>query len=66
MSYSGASATSVQASGTTGGTCQVTGPYKCSSHGSIVIFFKRGQKFTACPSANSSSGHNATWVMVQG
>jgi hypothetical protein len=66
MSYSGASATSVQTTGITNGTCQTSGPYKCSSHSNIVMFFKSGQKFTACPSANSSSGHSTTWILIQG
>lgn len=65
MSYTSASATSVQTSGTTNGTVQTSGPYKCSSHSDIVMFFKSGQKFPACPSATSTSGHAATWILIR-
>ena len=65
MRYGSASATSVQTSGTTGGTVQTSGVYKCNSHSSIVIVLKSGQKFPACPNANSSSGHSTTWVLLR-
>ena len=65
MRYGSASATSVQTSGRTGGTCEVSGPYKCQSHTSVVIFVKSGLKFPACPSANSSSGHSTTWILMR-
>ena len=65
MRYGSASATSVQTSGTTGGTVQVSGPYKCNSHSDIVMFLKSGQKFPACPSARSTSGHSATWILMR-
>jgi hypothetical protein len=65
MRYSSATATSVQTSGTTGGTCQVSGIYKCGSHTAVVIILKSGQKFPACPNANSTSGHSTTWILVR-
>ncbi|MFY9556395.1 MAG: hypothetical protein WAV20_09790 [Blastocatellia bacterium] len=47
----------VSASGTTGSICAVSGPYKCTS--SIVVFFKKGDKFTADP----TTGKATTWRM---
>lgn len=53
------SATTVTASGKTGGTCQTSGPYKPSRHTTIVVFFKKGQKFPADP----VDGNSTTWSM---
>lgn len=53
-------ATKVTATGQTGGTCQVSGPYKSSRNSGIVVFFKSGQRFTADP----VDGANTTWTMV--
>lgn len=53
------SATKVSASGTTGGTVNVSGPYKSSRNPSIVIYYKRGDKFGADP----VDGRSTTWVM---
>ena len=58
------SATNVTATGSTGATCSTSGPYKCTSHATTILFFAKGQKFTACPNANTASGHNTTWRMV--
>ena len=52
-------ATKISASGKTGGTCTVSGPYKSSRNTSIVVFFKRGDKFTADP----VDGRSTIWVM---
>ena len=52
-------ATKISASGKTGGTCNVTGPYKSSRNTSIVVFFKRGDRFPADP----VDGRSTTWVM---
>jgi hypothetical protein len=41
------SATSVSAYGKSGGTCNVTGPYRSSS--TVLVFFKRGDKFPVDP-----------------
>jgi len=49
--------------GKTGVTCQSSGPYKCASHTSIVVFFKQGEKFPNCP-PGSNTGHSTTWAMV--
>lgn len=51
----------VSASGSTGSVVQRTGPYKCNSHGEIIVFFKKGDKFAACPAKN----HATTWSMVK-
>jgi hypothetical protein len=65
MRYGSASATSVQTTGRTGGTCEVSGPYKCYTHTNVVIVLKSGQKFPACPNANTTSGHGTTWVLMR-
>ena len=52
-------ATKVSASGKTGGTCAVTGPYKSTRNTSITVFFKRGDRFSADP----VDGRSTTWVM---
>jgi hypothetical protein len=54
---------SAPVSGQTGGTCQASGPYKCNTHPTIIVFFKSEQKFTACPMNN---GHSTVWTLVQG
>jgi len=54
-------ATSSIVSGTTGGTCQVSGPYKCDRHTDVVIFFKAGDKFPADP----MDGRSTTWTLKQ-
>lgn len=52
-------ATKINASGKTGATCNVSGPYKSTRNTSIVIFFKRGERFSADP----VDGRSTTWVM---
>lgn len=59
------SATSVTATGTTGSVCQASGPYKCNSHTTTILFVKKGDKFPACPNASSTRGHSASWTMVR-
>jgi len=51
------SATPVSSSGSTGATCQKTGPYKSST--SVIVFFKRGDRFPADP----TTGRSTTWRM---
>lgn len=53
------SATRINASGRTGATCTVSGPYSSSRNTSIVVFFKKGEKFSADP----VDGRATTWVM---
>ncbi len=65
MITSSSSAADLVAGGSSGGTCQVSGPYKCGTHTEIRAFFKSGQKFTNCPAAKSKNGHSATWSIVQ-
>jgi hypothetical protein len=59
---SDSTATTVSATGTTGGTCQTSGPYKCARHTSIVVFFKKGDRFSADP----VDGRSTTWSLVSG
>lgn len=54
----------VSASGQSGTTCSTTGPYKCGTHTTVVVFFKKGEKFSNCPSSSSSTGHATTWSTV--
>jgi len=53
-------ATKMTGSGTTGGTCQASGPYKCTRHSQIVMFIAKGQKFPADPVDGAATG----WTMV--
>lgn len=56
---SDSTATKMTASGKTGGTCEVSGPYKSTRNTSIVVFFKRGDKFSNDP----VDGRATTWSM---
>lgn len=49
----------ITASGTTGGTCPVTGPYRSSRNAKVVVFLKRGAKFPA-----DSDGAKTTWTLT--
>lgn len=51
-------AVNVTATGTTGGTCQKSGPYKSST--AIVVFFKGGDRFPTDP----TNGRSTSWTMV--
>lgn len=53
-------ATKMTGSGQTGATCQTSGPYKSTRNPSIVVFFKKNQRFTADP----VDGAPTTWTMV--
>lgn len=53
------SATRISASGKTGELCRVSGPYASSRNTSIVVFFKKGDKFSGDP----VDGRATTWVM---
>ena len=55
--------TPVTSSGKTGTACQNTGPYKCATHTTVVVFFKKGDTFSNCPSG-SNTGHSTTWAVV--
>jgi hypothetical protein len=52
-------ATKISASGKTGGICSVSGPYKSYRNTSVVVFFKRGDRFSADP----IDGRATTWIM---
>jgi len=56
--------TPVTSSGQSGTVCQNTAPYKCATHTTVVVFFKKGQTFSNCPSSSSSTGHSTTWAVV--
>jgi len=58
------SQTPVTSSGQTGSVCSNTGPYKCATHTTTVLFFKKGDTFSNCPNSASSSGHSTTWSVV--
>jgi hypothetical protein len=51
----------VNASGITGTLCTKTGPYKCSNHPEIIVFFRKGTTFTVCPARE----HSTNWLMVR-
>ena len=53
------SATSVVASGTTGTTCQKSGPYRSSRNARVTVFFKRGQRFPS-----DTDGASTNWTIV--
>jgi hypothetical protein len=52
-------ATAITASGKTGVVCTTSGPYKSTRNTSIVVFFKKGDKFTNDP----VDGKATTWSM---
>jgi hypothetical protein len=47
--------------GRTGEACQTPGPYKCNSQTSIIVVFKRGQKFPGDP----VNGRATSWSLVR-
>lgn len=58
----------VIAGGETGAACERSGPYSCKSHADIILFFKKGEKFTVCPvvgELSKTEGHATTWIMVR-
>lgn len=55
-----ATAVAVTGSGTTGGSCTKSGPYKSNRNPSIIVFVKSGQRFQADP----VDGRSTTWTMV--
>lgn len=48
-----------KASGTTGGTCPTSGPYRSSRNSQIVLFVLAGTKFPT-----DSDGSNTNWSLV--
>ncbi|HYP26466.1 MAG TPA: hypothetical protein VE262_07105 [Blastocatellia bacterium] len=55
------SATTVSGSGFTGGTVPTSGPYKSGGSIPIIVFFKKGQKFTA-----GADGRSTSWTITGG
>lgn len=51
--------TAARASGTTGGACTVSGPYRSNRNSKIVVFFVKGDKFPG-----DSDGEKTTWTLV--
>jgi hypothetical protein len=51
--------TSATASGRTGATCPISGPYKSNRNARVTVFFKRGQRFPA-----DADGAATTWTLV--
>jgi len=49
-------------SGRTGEQCQVSGVYKCSSHGGNEIPLAKGNTFPPC---SLGGGHGTVWVLVR-
>ena len=54
------SSTITGTTGTSGQPCSRTGPYRPSRHGDIVVFYQRGQVFTADP----ADGNSTTWSLI--
>ena len=50
-------ATKISATGKTGETCTVSGPYKSTRNPSIVVFFKKTDRFSVDP----VDGRSTTW-----
>jgi hypothetical protein len=48
----------VEASGTTGTTCQTPGPYRSSRNAKVVVFLRAGDKFPV-----DSDGAKTTWTL---
>ena len=46
----------------TGSTCQQSGVYACSTHGSNEIPLSEGETFPPC---SHGGGHSATWNLVR-
>jgi hypothetical protein len=53
------SARTITASGRTGATCSVTGPYRSTRNARVVIFLKAGMKFPS-----DTDGATTTWALV--
>ena len=54
------SSSTISANGSSGAICSRTGPYKPSRHATVIVFFQRGQAFTADP----VDGLSASWALV--
>ncbi len=47
--------------GRTGQECQTSGPYRSDRNPTIIVYFKKGDKFTVDP----VDGRDTTWSMVR-
>lgn len=52
-------ATSIQASGRSGETCRVAGPYRASSRTPLVVFFRVGDRFP-----NDAEARATRWTLL--
>jgi hypothetical protein len=64
MSQAKTQVTTVTASGTTGQTCQKTGPYKCSTSPVVIVAIEKGDIFPPGPRAGAPSSQSTTWTLV--
>lgn len=55
------SATGITASGKTGGICSTSGPYKSGGTPPVVVYYKKGDKFSVDP----VNGRATIWTMVK-
>ena len=53
--------TSINASGLSGGTCAISGPYFCTTHPDTTLFVRKTQTFPNCPISRNKKGHSTTW-----
>lgn len=51
----------VTASGKTGALCSTSGPYKSGGTTPVVVYYKKGDKFSVDP----VNGQGTTWTMVK-
>jgi hypothetical protein len=47
--------------GSSGSTCNASGPYMCGTHTDTVLYVKRNQKYPNCPISKNRKGHSTTW-----
>jgi hypothetical protein len=64
MSQAKTQVTTVTASGTTGQTCQKTGPYKCSTSPVVIVAVEKGDIFPPGPRTGTPSTQSTTWSLV--
>ena len=53
------SSSPIQASGRSGESCRLAGPYKAASRTPLVVFFRTGQRFP-----NDAEGRSTTWTLL--
>jgi hypothetical protein len=53
------SASTIQASGRSGESCRLAGPYRAESRTALVVFFRRGDRFPV-----DAEGRATRWTLV--